>query len=106
MYKKSKYNFGYRKKDPISLKDGLKNIYSEYKMEEKLDIVEIRNKWEEIMGKAISNKTTSIELYRGTLRISLNSSVLKQELIFAKDKIRTHLNEAIGKEAIKEVILV
>jgi len=98
--------FGSRRRDPIKLGDGMKNIFSDYNIEEKLDIVEIRNKWEEIMGKAISNKTSSIELFKGTLRIRLNSSVLKQELIFAKDKIKTHLNEAIGKEVIKEVILV
>ncbi len=58
------------------------------------------------MGKAISKKTASIQLFKGTLRISLTSSVLKQELIFAKDKIRIHLNDALGKEVIKEVILV
>ncbi|MCK5781485.1 MAG: DUF721 domain-containing protein [Flavobacteriales bacterium] len=105
MYKK-KSVFGYRRNEPISLKDGLKNIYSEYKLEDNLDLVEITNKWEEIMGKAISNKTTSIQMYNGTLRISLNSSVLKQELNYAKDKIRTHLNEALGKEVIKDVILI
>ena len=105
MYKKKKNIFDHRRSEPISLKDGLKNIYSEYKLEENLDLVEIRNKWNEMMGQAIANKTNSINLYNGVLRIALNSSVQKQELSFAKDKIKNHLNEALGKNIIKEVVL-
>jgi len=103
MYKnKSKFT---RRKEPISLADGLKGVFSEYRIEEKLDIVEIRNRWNEIMGGAISNKTASINLNNGILQIKLTSSVLLQELSFAKDKIKTHMNAALKKDVIKEVIL-
>jgi len=103
MYKKkSKFT---RRSEPISLGDGLKGVLSEYKIEEKLDVVDIKNRWSEIMGGAIANKTSSINLNNGILRIKLNSSVLLQELSFAKDKIKTHMNEALKKDVIKEVIL-
>ena len=103
MYKKrSEFT---RRKEPISLGEGLKGVFSEYRLEEKLDIVEIRNRWNEIMGGAISNKTSSINLNNGILRIYITSSVLKQELTFAKDKIKSHLNSALKKDIIKEVIL-
>ncbi|MCK5906847.1 MAG: DUF721 domain-containing protein [Flavobacteriales bacterium] len=103
MYKK-KYKFT-RRNEPISLSEGLKGVFSEYRIEEKLDIVEIRNRWNEIMGGAISNKTSSINLNNGILRIKITSSVLLQELSFAKDKIKSHMNAALKKEIIKEVIL-
>ena len=103
MYKKkSKFT---RRNEPISLAEGLKGVFSEYRIEEKLDIVEIRNRWNEIMGGAISNKTSSINLNNGILRIKISSSVLLQELSFAKDKIKSHMNAALKKDIIKEVIL-
>jgi len=103
MYKKkSKFT---RRNEPISLKEGLQGVFSEYRIEEKLDIVEIRNRWTSIMGAAISKKTSSITLNNGILRIKLNSSVLLQELSFAKQKIKSHMNTALGKDVIKEVVL-
>lgn len=103
MYKKkSKFT---RRNEPISLGESLKGVFSEYKIEEKLDVVEIRNRWGEIMGGAISNKTSSIHLNNGILRIKITSSVLLQELSFAKDKIKSHMNTALKKEIIKEVVL-
>lgn len=103
MYKKkSKFT---RRGEPISLGESLKGVFSEYKLEDKLDIVEIRNRWSEIMGGAISNKTSSIHLNNGVLRIKINSSVLLQELSFGKDKIKSHMNLALNKEVIKEVVL-
>lgn len=103
MYKK-KSRFT-RRSEPISLSEGLKGVISEYRIEEKLDIVEIRNRWNEIMGGAISNKTASISLNNGVLRIKITSSVLLQELSFAKDKMKTHMNKALNKDVIKEIIL-
>jgi len=103
MYKK-KSRFT-RRNEPISLADGLRDVFAEYRMEEKLDIVEIRERWSEIMGGAISNKTASMNLNNGILTIKITSSVLLQELSFAKDKIKSHLNEALKKDIIKDVIL-
>ena len=103
MYKK-KSRFT-RRSEPISLSEGFKGVFSEYKIEEKLDIVEIRNRWSEIMGGAISNKTASINLNNGVLRIKITSSVLLQELTFAKYKMVKHMNTALKKDIIKEVIL-
>ena len=103
MYKK-KSKFA-RRNEPISLSEGLKGVFSEYRIEEKLDVVDIRNRWSEIMGGAISNKTASIGLNNGILRVKITSSVLLQELSFGKDKIKSHMNKALNKDIIKEVIL-
>jgi hypothetical protein len=103
MYKK-KYEFT-RKKEPISLADGLKGIFSQYKLEEKLDIVEVRNMWSEIMGNAIGKQTSSMNLHNGILQIKINSSVLRQELNFAKQKIKIHMNKALEKDVIKDVVI-
>lgn len=102
---KTKYRFNSRSGEPIKLADGMRNVFSQYKIQEKLTIIDVRLKWLEKMGEAINKKTSYIELHRGTLRIKLNSSVLKNELSFKKNEIKILLNEAIGEDVITSVIL-
>jgi len=100
-----KYTLMGRKRDAVRLGDALKDVYSEYKLDGELENIEIKNIWDNMMGKAISNNTSYIKLMDGVLLIKLNSPVLKQELSFAKEKIKSHINSMLGKEAVKQVVL-
>ncbi|MDX1784359.1 MAG: DciA family protein, partial [Aequorivita vladivostokensis] len=44
-------------------------------------------------------------LDRDTLYVQLSSSVLREELSYGKEKIVKLLNEELGKELIKKVVL-
>ena len=57
------------------------------------------------MGKGVNNYTTNIKLQKDTLYVQLSSSVLREELSYGKDKIIAMLNEALGKDLIKKLIL-
>jgi len=50
--------------------------------------------------------TTSVKLQNKTLVIQLNSSVLREELSYGKDKIIKMMNEEIGEEIISKLILI
>ena len=67
--------------------------------------VDVRNAWYDIMGKAIANYTTAIQFKNETLFIALSSSVLREELSYGIDKILKNLNEELGEELIKKVVL-
>lgn len=104
MADENKYLF--RGRDAVSMKDGLKKLYSSYNIESKMDQMSIQDHWRKMMGNAIANKTTSIVLEKSTLTIKLDSPILKQELQYAKEKIKTHLNEVLEKELIQNVIIM
>ena len=57
------------------------------------------------MGNGVNNYTTAIELRNDTLFVSLSSSVLREELSHGKSKIITMLNEELGKEVVKKLVL-
>jgi hypothetical protein len=38
--------------------------------------------------------------------VKLNSSVLREELSYGKEKIRAMMNEALGKEEIKKIMFL
>tara|TARA_R110002073_G_scaffold126764_8_gene271838 strand:- start:6992 stop:7264 length:273 start_codon:yes stop_codon:yes gene_type:complete len=89
----------------MSLSDVLKEFVSTNKLQEGLDKVEIKDAWKNLMGKGVNSYTTSVQLKRDTLYVQLSSSVLREELSYGKEKIIAMLNEALGKELIKNLVL-
>lgn len=94
-----------RDNNQTTLKDALKAMLDHYKLKGKLNQSRIRHQWEEMMGPSIANYTKDIKLYKGKLFIIIDSAPLRQELSYGKEKIRKVLNEQLGEEAIREVII-
>ncbi|MCX2681554.1 DUF721 domain-containing protein [Galbibacter sp. EGI 63066] len=94
-----------RRNEYISLSDALKEFVNENKLEKGMDKIDVRNAWQNLMGNGVNNYTTQIQLKRDTLYVSLSSSVLRQELSYGKDKIIKMINEELGKELVKSIVL-
>ncbi|MBT8245522.1 MAG: DUF721 domain-containing protein [Winogradskyella sp.] len=94
-----------RNNDNQSIEDILKEFVSSNKLQSGLDKVNVREAWTKLMGNGVNNYTIAIELKHKTLYVQLSSSVLREELSYGKEKIIAMLNEAIGKEVIKTLVL-
>lgn len=94
-----------RKEDHMQLGDALRHFIKENKLQKGIDKVETREVWAKLMGNGVNNYTTSVELQKDTLFISLSSSVLREELSHGKSKIIAMLNEELGRELIKKLVL-
>ncbi|MBU2996506.1 DUF721 domain-containing protein [Cellulophaga baltica] len=94
-----------RRKENIPLSEALQDFISTNKLQKGIDKVDTREAWTKLMGNGVNNYTTAIELRSDTLFISLSSSVLRQELSLGKSKIIRMLNEELGKEVIKKLVL-
>ncbi|PCE64842.1 DUF721 domain-containing protein [Sediminicola luteus] len=89
----------------LSLSDALKEFISENKLQKGLDKVEIQDCWKEVMGQGVWSYTDQVQLRDDTLIVRLNSSVLRQELSFGKAKIVKMLNQHLGRDIVKKLIL-
>lgn len=94
-----------RSREHSSLGEVLKEFISNGKLEKGLDKVSAEEAWHQVLGEAISKYTTRVYLERDTLFVQLSSSVLREELSYGKDKIIQLMNEALGKELVKKLIL-
>jgi hypothetical protein len=94
-----------RKNSSIPLSDALNEFIKENKLEKGIDKVSAREAWANLMGNGVNNYTTALELRNDTLFVSLSSSVLREELSHGKSKIISMLNEELGKELIKKLVL-
>lgn len=94
-----------RQNSHLHLSDALGEFIKENKLQKGMDKVDTKAAWEKLMGNGVNNYTTAIELRNETLFISLSSSVLREELSHGKSKIIAMLNEELGKELVKKLVL-
>jgi hypothetical protein len=89
----------------ISLQEALQQFLLKSKMKEKVQALEIKDVWAELMGKTIADYTENIQLINQQLIITTHVAALKNELLYQKEKIRNRVNERFNYHAVKEVII-
>jgi hypothetical protein len=94
-----------RENENLSIKEALSAFIQKNKLGKGMDKVEAREAWARLMGNGVNNYTTAVELRNDTLFVSLSSSVLREELSLGKSKIIAMINEEIGKEVVKKLVL-
>ncbi len=94
-----------RKNDNLPLSEALHDFIKKNKLQKGIDKVNVREAWVSLMGNGVNNYTTAIELRNDVLYVSLSSSVLREELGHGKSKIIHMLNEELGKELVKKLVL-
>lgn len=80
-------------------------MIQEYQLAPQLNETRIKMLWNKLMGKTIVTYTSNIAVRKNILYLTIISAPLKQELSYAKDKIRSLLNEEMGEEYIKDVVI-
>jgi len=93
-----------RKNTTQALKDVLGEILDQPKIRKGVSEFRAVHYWEKVMGKTVARVTKSVFFKNGILFVSLNSSVVRGELVMLKDKIIKNMNEAIGSQTIKDIV--
>ncbi len=95
-----------KKDNEQTLKEAINKLLETYKLQDKLEEVEIINCWNRLMGEPISKYTEKIFVRKKCLYLKINSAPLKQELFYAREQIRDRLNEELGTDALEMVVLL
>jgi len=85
--------------------DILKEIIQTNKLQPGIDDVAVKDAWKNLMGNGVNSYTRNIALKNGTLYVELTSAVLREELSYGKHKIIAMINEELGREVLKDVVL-
>lgn len=88
-----------------SIGDVLKQFIEKNKLQSGMDKISVEDAWKSLMGNGVNSYTKEVALKGSTLYVSLTSAVLREELSYGKEKIIKMINEELGKEVIKDVIL-
>ncbi len=69
------------------------------------DEMRVERYYRQTVGDLISRLTSSVHYTHGTLYLRLLSAPLRHELIMRREGLRTRLNDLLGAEAVKEIII-
>lgn len=94
-----------RHNEHISISEALKEFVESNRLQTGLDKINVSEAWTAVMGNGVNSYTTAVKLERNTLYVQLSSSVLREELSYGKEKIIDMLNESLGKDLIKKLVL-
>lgn len=86
-----------------SINAAIDKFLKAYNLDGRMKDFDIINGWEEMMGKAISVRTEKIYIRNRILHLKMNSSVMRDELLFGKQVIIDRVNQKAGTQYIVDV---
>ena len=94
-----------KKTNDQPLSEVLQQMVHVFRLKPNLYKTKVENIWAEKMGKTISTYTRDIRMKDNVLFVTIESASLRNELHFGREKIRAMLNEELGEDFLKEVII-
>lgn len=95
----------YRKTNDETIGSAIKKMLTVYGLKDQYTEVSVGIIWKKMMGGTIAKNTKKLTLRKGKLFIQITAASLRQELGFAKEKIKIMINSEIGEEVVQEVII-
>ena len=87
------------------ISDVLKGMANNEKWRNNLHETKIKQVWKEKMGTTINHHTKEIKFRNDKIFLLIESSSLKQELSYEREKIKDMMNRELGGEYVKEVVI-
>jgi hypothetical protein len=95
-----------RQNESVAIKDLMGSFIKENNLSKGMKKISIKESWEQLMGNGVVSYTEKVELKGTTLYVKLSSSVLREELSYGKEKIIEMMNDALGTQEIKKLLLL
>lgn len=84
----------------------IREVLKHHRLDNKLCETRIRFQWTRLMGPHIDRYTDKVTMQGTQLTIYLRSSVLRNELGFAREEIMEKLNKALGERMIQDIVFM
>ncbi|MDH6354899.1 putative nucleic acid-binding Zn ribbon protein [Dysgonomonas sp. PH5-45] len=94
-----------RKKNTESIGEVLRQYFEENPFfRKKIAESRVISGWHSLFGATVKSYTTNVYLRNGVLYVHLSSSVLRSELMMAKEKMIKTLNTHAGMDVVADII--
>jgi predicted nucleic acid-binding Zn ribbon protein len=94
-----------RKHNEKPLKAVIEELLELYRLKPKLDEAKVVEAWPAVTGEMVARNTREIYVRNGVLYVKVDSSALRNELLYARSKLITALNKKAGTNAISEIVI-
>ena len=83
----------------------IKEFYEQHRGSDYLDEVKLINSWPKVVGPFIASHTIDLSIKNQVLFVRVDSDALRSELGYSKSLLIKNLNEVVGKEMVREIVL-
>ncbi|MCQ2291065.1 MAG: DUF721 domain-containing protein [Bacteroidales bacterium] len=87
-----------------SVGDIINQVLRQERLDVRLDEQRALAMWPELVGPGINRYTTARSVKDGVLTFTISSAPLRNQLMLSRSSLITRINEALGREVIKEII--
>ena len=91
------------RRPPARVNDALQHVLQRIDPERRLELFRV---WAAEVGSAVAARAQPAAFRDGVLSVRVSSAAWMQELQFAKEEIRTRLNQRLGSEIVRDVYFV
>ena len=94
-----------RNANAMPLKAAIEEFLDKFHLRDKLNQAKVLQAWEKVVGEMVARNTSQLHIRKKVLYVKVNSAALRNELLFARNKIMNTLNKEAGAVVIEEIIL-
>ncbi len=94
-----------RGKNTHNVGDIIRKLMKNPKLAGKLDELDALAAWKEIIGEQLAKYIIDAKVYKQILYVKLKSAPMRNELSYKKSELLQEINQKLGKEYIKDIIL-
>jgi hypothetical protein len=93
-------------KNPVLIKEFIQRILKAYNLERPLKRHNSVLLWNDIVENGIKQKTKAVSYKDGKLFVEVETSTLRNELLFKKEGYIRELNQRIGERAVENIVFI
>jgi hypothetical protein len=90
---------------PLPLADVARQEITALGLAERLREADIWRLWPEVVGPTVASRAMPLRVIKGVLTVAVSSGPWKQELGFLKSMMKDKLNERLGGEVVRDIVL-
>jgi predicted nucleic acid-binding Zn ribbon protein len=95
----------YRKSTATPLKEAIEEVLKLYRLDDKMHEAKVIQAWEKVVGAMIVKHTERLNIRDRILFVKVNSSAVRNELLYVRKKILVSLNREAGGNVIDDIVL-
>jgi hypothetical protein len=95
----------YRKSTATPLKEAIEEVLKLYRLDDKMHEAKVIQAWEKVVGAMIVKHTERLNIRDRILFVKVNSSAVRNELLYVRKKILISLNREAGGNVIDDIVL-
>ncbi len=95
-----------RRRDPIRIGAVIDDFFaSSPTIARKIAEARIPDLWPQLVGDLIASYTTKIDISNGRMIVYLTSSVVRNEVFMRRESLRQSINQTLGQEIVRVLIV-